>query len=243
MTLRPIDIARRLRVSTSTLRKYEEAGLVPEADRTAAGYRTYTLEHAAYFACVRGMLPAFDLVFIRKVMRAVQERAVDKALWQMTKAQAGLWQERQIVARFMDRMQGAGKRSALRKDMTIAEASQETGIPVTTIRYWEKAGLLSVPRNRANRYRLYGDAHIESLLLLYAVKLSVQGHRGRHYITAMREAYEGLDQADDQQVAELAGRIARHMDAVNRRQMEALAALLHLCRQVERGVFDPFERT
>ncbi|MFS0838372.1 MerR family DNA-binding transcriptional regulator [Paenibacillus sp. 1P03SA] len=42
MNFRPVDIARKLNVSTSALRNYEAAGLVPPAERTAAGHRTYT---------------------------------------------------------------------------------------------------------------------------------------------------------------------------------------------------------
>ena len=59
--MRPIDIARQLNISTTTLRGYEERGLVPPAARSAAGYRFYTEKHLAYFICVREMLAAFGL--------------------------------------------------------------------------------------------------------------------------------------------------------------------------------------
>ncbi|MGH8945484.1 MAG: MerR family DNA-binding protein [Acidimicrobiia bacterium] len=35
------DVARKVGLATSAIRFYEEAGLLPEADRTASGYRTY----------------------------------------------------------------------------------------------------------------------------------------------------------------------------------------------------------
>ena len=34
MSLRPVDIARQLKISTTTLRKYEDMGLVPKTSRT-----------------------------------------------------------------------------------------------------------------------------------------------------------------------------------------------------------------
>lgn len=48
MKLRPIDIARKLNISTSTLRHYESWGMLPPVQRSASGYRIYTEEHAAY---------------------------------------------------------------------------------------------------------------------------------------------------------------------------------------------------
>ena len=51
MSLRPVDIARQLKISTTTLRKYEDMGLVPKTSRTLSGYRIYTQKHLAYFTC------------------------------------------------------------------------------------------------------------------------------------------------------------------------------------------------
>lgn len=44
MATRPIDIARKLNVSTTTLRNYEELGLIPPVSRSASGYRVFTEE-------------------------------------------------------------------------------------------------------------------------------------------------------------------------------------------------------
>jgi DNA-binding transcriptional MerR regulator len=85
--MRPIDIARQLGISTTTLRKYEDKGLVPQVQRSSAGYRLYTEKHIAYFICIREMLLAFDLTFIAKVMAKVKKGHIDEALWIANKAQ------------------------------------------------------------------------------------------------------------------------------------------------------------
>lgn len=36
------EVARQLHVSTSTLQKYERAGVIPKAQRTHGGWRVYT---------------------------------------------------------------------------------------------------------------------------------------------------------------------------------------------------------
>ena len=47
--------------------------------------------------------------------------------------------------------------------MRIGELGQAAGVEVETIRYYEKAGLLSPPARQANGYRAYGPAHLERL--------------------------------------------------------------------------------
>jgi DNA-binding transcriptional MerR regulator len=90
MALRPIDIARRLGVSTTMLRQYEELEILPPVKRSAAGYRIYTDEHLAYFICIREMMHGFTLSEIAKLLKEVLEKKRDEALWAASKAQAAL---------------------------------------------------------------------------------------------------------------------------------------------------------
>ncbi|MCH8348172.1 MAG: MerR family transcriptional regulator [Proteobacteria bacterium] len=48
----------------------------------------------------------------------------------------------------------------------IGEMSKRTGIPVTTIRYYEKVGLLPAPGRLESGYRLYNRAHLERINFL-----------------------------------------------------------------------------
>ena len=47
--------------------------------------------------------------------------------------------------------------------MRIGELSRETGVPVETIRYYEKERLLEPPMRLQNNYRSYGDRHLARL--------------------------------------------------------------------------------
>ncbi len=49
--------------------------------------------------------------------------------------------------------------------MTIGDASERTGLPVKTIRYYEEIGLMVADR-QPNGYRDYSEAHIERLSFL-----------------------------------------------------------------------------
>jgi len=50
--------------------------------------------------------------------------------------------------------------------MKIGELPTRTGTPVETIRYYEREGLLPPPARTAANYRIYGEPHVERLLLV-----------------------------------------------------------------------------
>jgi MerR family copper efflux transcriptional regulator len=51
----------------------------------------------------------------------------------------------------------------------ISQVAQRTGVPATTLRFYEQAGLLPAARN-ASGYRLYDDASLERLAFITAAK-------------------------------------------------------------------------
>jgi DNA-binding transcriptional MerR regulator len=65
--------------------------------------------------------------------------------------------------------------------MTIASASAQAGLPESTLRYWERIGLIEpVDRDPSSRHRRYSDdevARLESLANLRAVGLSIEDMR------------------------------------------------------------------
>ena len=46
---------------------------------------------------------------------------------------------------------------------SIGNVAEATGVRVVTIRYYEKIGLLPVPRRTASNYRVYSGKHIQRL--------------------------------------------------------------------------------
>lgn len=197
----------------------------------------YTEEHLAYFICIREMLPAFDLTFIGKVMAKVRVGQVDAALWMANKAQADLWNEKQTYIKTVEILLHDHLDSIPLKNMNIGEVSRETGIPVTTIRYWEKAGLLSPERNPTNTYRIYTKEHIRQILTLNAIKLSVRTHRLKHFFRTMQATYEAFDYSNREDIARFLDQIAVQLNQMNRQQIKGISALEQLCQQIETRIF------
>ena len=48
--------------------------------------------------------------------------------------------------------------------MTIKEVEQQTGLPRSIIRFYEKEGLIAPQRNEENRYRAYSQADVDRLV-------------------------------------------------------------------------------
>jgi MerR family transcriptional regulator, copper efflux regulator len=54
----------------------------------------------------------------------------------------------------------------VKREMKIGELAQRSGIPASTIRYYEKEGLLPKAQRGANGYRVYQDGALERLDLI-----------------------------------------------------------------------------
>jgi DNA-binding transcriptional MerR regulator len=76
---RPIDIAKKIGMSTSALRHYEAWGIIPPVPRSENDYRLYSKEHEAYFVCIRSMNTGFCMALTGKVMRLLIQRDVKNA--------------------------------------------------------------------------------------------------------------------------------------------------------------------
>ena len=238
--MRPIDIARKLKISTTTLRSYEELGLLPPVVRYASGYRNYTDEHIAYFVCIREMLPGFTLVRIAQMLKEVMATRIEAALWLANKAQAELRQEKNISEKIMLHLIqkneiSVGTEAEL---FTINEVSLETGVPASTIRYWDKVGLIAVERATENNYRLFTAKHIRQILIIYALKFSLESIDHKYSVDKVKEELKGFDYNDKNRIITLASDIERHLAIINRAQIKAIAALYQLCLQVEANQFD-----
>lgn len=95
--LRPVDLARPHGLSTQAVRNYEEAGILPAAERTESGYRTYTPLHAHALATFLALLPGHGHGTATDIMRAVNRGAADEALLLIDESHAQLLEDRRTL--------------------------------------------------------------------------------------------------------------------------------------------------
>lgn len=235
MTIRPIDIARKLNISTSSLRHYEDWGMIPKVERSSSGYRIYTEEHVAYFECIRAMADGFGIWLIAEVLKKVMVKDVDSAFWLVNEAQASLHKEKIISEKTMLSIKEAStpllNQNDKREYLTINEISKETGIPVTTIRHWEKIGLIIIPRSKENRYRLFNKNHVRQILVIHALRTSLYSYT--YSLDGIKEIIQELNYNDYEKLSKIANDFQKHLDQINRYQVRGVHQLYYLCKKLD----------
>src|SRR5437879_3050779 len=97
MRLRLIDLAREHGLSTQAVRNYEEAGILPPAERSPHGYRVYTLRHATALRTFLTLIPAHGHATASAIMQAVNGGVVEEALRLIDASHAQLAEDRRTL--------------------------------------------------------------------------------------------------------------------------------------------------
>ncbi len=96
---------------------------------------------------------------VRKIMPMIQNNKFTEALWEVNKIQADLFQRKQQALKALEILKPDNMESFLEKRSkkwyTIGEVEQEIEVPATTLRHWEKEGLITPNRDPESGYRKY----------------------------------------------------------------------------------------
>lgn len=233
MEYRPIDIARKLNISTSTLRIYEDMGIIPPVKKTVSGYRIFTQVHLDYFICIRNMVKGYSLEFTGDLLREHMKGNDHKALWMITKSQADLYAEKMRLERVgLNLIKNLNyKSSNIKKDknnlMTIKEISKITDVSTTTIRYWETIGLISSVRGEGNNYRLFNEDQIKVILIIHALKYSLKMKYNYYNMEMLKKELKEFIY-NELATRNLIENINIYLDKVNLEMIKAIAAFYEL---------------
>ncbi|HEX3043324.1 MAG TPA: MerR family transcriptional regulator [Bacillota bacterium] len=233
MKSRPVDIARKLNISASALRHYENWGMVPPVERAANGYRIYTEEHIAYFECIRAMAPGFGIQVTAEVLKKIQKGEVDEALWIINLAQTTLRNEKVIAEKTIQSLGLVSQKlvkhklNSKRDWLTIHEVSEATAIPTTTIRHWEKTGLFTTSRNEGNRYRKFNSSHVRQILIIHALKAPL--YSANYSLDGIKQIVRELNDDNLEQIRQIALDFQKHLNQINQHQLRGAHYLYRLC--------------
>lgn len=127
-------------------------GLFPKVERAENGYRIYTLEHEAYFQCIRALNYGFEMDLVREVMPLIIDGEKLDALWIINKAQVDHHEEKKTVQRTAElldlkELTDIPKYRNIRS-FTIGDVAKEASVSTSSIRHWEKEGLINPERHR-----------------------------------------------------------------------------------------------
>ncbi|GIH22598.1 MerR family transcriptional regulator [Acrocarpospora phusangensis] len=174
--MRPVDLAREHGLSTQAVRNYEEAGILPPAERTPHGYRVYAPRHAAALRTFLTLIPAHGHATAGAIMRAVNGGAVEEALRLVDESHTQLAGDRSTLEAVTRALGDLAPPRELERGVTfIGPLARRLGIRPATLRKWEQAKLIEPQRDPQTGYRVYTPADVRDVLLAHQLRRGGHG--------------------------------------------------------------------
>lgn len=178
--LRPVDLAREHGLSTQAVRNYEDAGILPSADRTPSGHRTYTSLHAHALRAFLALVAGHGHRTAAAILRAVNDGDTAGALRLVDESHAQLLEDRRTLQAVEGALRGldaapsaphAGREPvAAPGDTFIGPLAAMLRIRPATLRKWERAGLVRPRRDPRTGYRVYDEAAVRDARLTHQLR-------------------------------------------------------------------------
>jgi DNA-binding transcriptional MerR regulator len=172
--LRTHELAEAVGIHPNTVRMYEEWGYLPPIPRSPSGYRLFTELHLDQLRLARLMfgggwggraLRKSAELLVKQAASSDMEAALETAHLHLDQVRAERAQADEAVA-FLQEWVGQGEEIAAGGRCWIGEAACRLRVTRDVLRNWERNGLLRVPRDSRNGYRIYGQAELGRLRVI-----------------------------------------------------------------------------
>jgi DNA-binding transcriptional MerR regulator len=170
LQLRPIDLAREHGLSTQAIRNYEAARILPAAERTLHGYRTYTRRHAQALGAFLALVPAHGHRTATAILQAVNRGATEDALRLIDESHAQLLDDRRTLHAVEAALRDLTPVPQDGGDTFVGPLARRLGIRPATLRAWERAGVVRPRRHPQTGYRVYTAADVRDALLAHQLR-------------------------------------------------------------------------
>jgi len=164
------EIAKAAGVHPNTVRLYENLGLLQPVRRGNNNYRLFTPAHmeqmhlariALKSSCVEGGLRKLAVSIIKTAAKGNLRTALEEAgdyLTHIKLEQSKAAEALVILRKWMNKKNESGAADIF---LGRGDTSRLLGVSIDVLRNWERNGLLDVPRNSENGYRMYGPKEID----------------------------------------------------------------------------------
>lgn len=191
--LRPIDLARVAGISTQQIRNYLDAGILPPARRTPAGYRRLDAGHRRALLTYRALAKGYGSDTARAIMQAVHAGDLPRALTLVDASHAALHEQRLSLQATGEALAAVAEQTpdisaSPRSGMRIGEAAAYLGLRPSALRVWESAGLLTPKRDPGTKYRRFGSTDVRDARMIDMLR------QGRYPLPQIRPILDGLRQ-------------------------------------------------
>ncbi|SFQ50664.1 DNA-binding transcriptional regulator, MerR family [Amycolatopsis arida] len=235
-----MDLARAAGISTQQVRNDLDAGVLPSAERTAAGYRRFTERHRRALLTYRALARSYGWTTAREIMRAVHAGDRAEALGLVDAAHAALHEQRRALAATAEALAAVTAQAATppnlkaRADdpdpprsptgtaeapgtgLRVGEAAALLGMRPSALRLWEAAGLLAPPREHGTGYRRYRPEDVRDARVVQLLR------QARYHLAQIEPVLADLRRAGSTDALRAA--LDRRRNEITRRSAAMLAA-------------------
>ena len=178
--LRTTDIAYAIAVHPNTVRQYEAWGLLPPIPRSPSGYRLFTEMHldqmrlarsAMTYTWLGGDIGRASYAMIQQAAAGDLGGALEYAYQVLVLVQSERPQA-EVAASLLERWAQGTVTDATAKTMRIGEVAAYLNVTSDMLRNWERNGLIQIPRDPKNGYRMYGANEIGRLRVIRVLRRS-----------------------------------------------------------------------
>ncbi|WP_168214354.1 MerR family transcriptional regulator [Amycolatopsis sp. BJA-103] len=173
--MRTAEVARRAGYSVQQVRNLERDGVLPEATRTASGYRSYGEVHLRSALAYRALAAGVGPVEAKKIVRALHRDPLAEVLALLDAAHARLDAERADLreateaVRVISREPIEDVRGS--DSMGVSELASALGLRPSTLRHWD-AERLVVPGRDQRGTRRYTPSQVRDARIVHQLRLA-----------------------------------------------------------------------
>lgn len=247
--LRTSEIAKAAGVHPNTVRLYEEWGYLPQIPRTRSGYRKFTEAHKAQMILARtalvwpypgGKKPVDQLV--RSAADGNFGQAMENAYIYLANIRSEKAQTAAAID-FLNQWIEKKEIDPVPKPLLIGEAAAHLQVSRDMLRNWESNGLLRVPRDPQNGYRIYREAELGRARVIRMLRNA--GYSLMAILRMMLEFDDGreedLDQVlntprPDEDVLSFADRWQTTLTEAEQRALDVIQMLVRMIAYQERKI-------
>lgn len=199
-------IARELGVHPSTIRLYETQGFLPAIPRGKNRYRQYTLMHLEQARLVYLALRwpyVGDKTLLVDLAKSAADGDFGMAMELAYQYLARVRVEKtyaEAAIEFLERWAAGYLMDSASQKMLINQAAHHLNVTIDMLRNWERNGLIDVPRDPANGYRLYGTTEFGRLRV---IRMLVQSGYSMMAILRMFRQFDSGQKANLRDALEL----------------------------------------
>jgi DNA-binding transcriptional MerR regulator len=203
--LRTSDLAKAVGVHPNTIRLYEKWGFLPPVPRSPSGYRLFTEDHLAHARLIRlalhftwlgGDLKHSAYAMVLQAASGDLGGALELAYQLLVLVRAERAQA-EAAAELLKRWAQGATTDTTAEPLHIGETAKLLGVTTDQLRNWERNGLIEVPRNPCNNYRLYGAPQIARLRVIRTLR------RAKYSMMAILRMLLHLDQGKEGDLREV----------------------------------------